>query len=353
MPPVAASESDPRPRFQTYLWYLEAFDSAARYTHGRRPYLSQDATLRGIATSVRAAPSCVGLNRRSDADVAQVERSLTNAWGTELLLTFTRDVATEDELLRLTNNWSIVQAYYVSYHAIQALLVASGQPRPTSHSTTQRQYASFWVDHARDLRPWSLAVGPSGPVNHPPGHIPDLSVQPWRTVSDSNCWDVALKALDTTRRIAVLEAISERRRREQAARRRNWRDEEVARHEAGRRSRREPTFPLPLLTPAQKTDVANRVRAFTVLDYLYRLRIRTNYEDADVFAVGPVSQQASEELQRHLRNLVSGLLLAHEIHIRQLVGRPVMERMLRRWLEGHIPSGRPLGVGRRVDAILA
>jgi hypothetical protein len=290
---------------------------------------------------------------RADIDSAQVERSLTNAWGTELLLTFTRDVATEDELLRLTNNWSIVQAYYVAYHAIQALLVSTGQPRPTGHSITQRQYASFWVHHARDLCPWSLAFGSEGPENMPPAHAANPGVQPWQTVDSVNCWDIACRALDTTRRSVVSEAISDKRHHERSARRKAWRDEEASRQSVGRRARREPAYPLPRLTAAQKADVVTKVRSFTLLDYLYRLRIRTNYEDADVFAVGPSTQAESEKLQRHLRNVVSGLLLAHELHIRQLLGRPTMEKIIQRWLQGHIPSGRELGMARRVDLILA
>ena len=353
MPPSTSRQAEEAPRFQTHLWYLEAFDLSATFTHGRKPYTSHDATLRGIGATVRVAPSCAHLNRRADADVAQVERSLTNAWGTELLLTFTRDVATEDELLRLTNNWSIVQAYYVGYHAMQALLVASGQARPTTHAGTQRQYASFWINQARDLRPWSLAVDSNGPVNSPPGHTPDLGVQPWKTVNESNCWDIAFKAIDTTRRSSVSDALSDRRRREQAQRRKAWGEDEAGRLKLGRRPRREPIVPLPILTAAQKLEVATKVRPFTLLDYLYRLRIRTNYEDADVFAVGPASQQDSENLQRHLRNLVSGRLLAHELHICQLLGRPAMDRLIRRWLQDHIPSGRMHGLARRVDLILA
>ena len=58
----------------------------------------------------------------------QVEASLRNAWGTELLLALGGSLGADDELIRLMNNWAVVQAYYCCYHGAQALLAARSEP---------------------------------------------------------------------------------------------------------------------------------------------------------------------------------------------------------------------------------
>jgi hypothetical protein len=44
--------------------------------------------------------------------------------GTELLLSLGSEYASEDEFVRIANNWAAVQAYYVTYHAFQAAQAA-------------------------------------------------------------------------------------------------------------------------------------------------------------------------------------------------------------------------------------
>ena len=50
----------------------------------------------------------------------------------------------EDELIRVSNNWSVVQSYYIIYHSTQALAGARCFPRPTSHIKTQKIFSNLW-----------------------------------------------------------------------------------------------------------------------------------------------------------------------------------------------------------------
>ncbi len=108
--------------------------------------------LNALASRVSASPS-MATTLPESIDEDQVRRSLANAWGTELLLALSSRYATDDEFVRLANNWAVIQAYYVVYHATQALAVAKGFPRPDSHPKTQNQYLSFWVPRPLDLTP--------------------------------------------------------------------------------------------------------------------------------------------------------------------------------------------------------
>jgi hypothetical protein len=66
----------------------------------------------------------IGDSPQGKPDIEAVRRSLSNALGTELLLSLGSEYASEDEFVRIANNWAAVQAYYVTYHAFQAAQAA-------------------------------------------------------------------------------------------------------------------------------------------------------------------------------------------------------------------------------------
>lgn len=190
--------------------------------------------------------------------------------------------ASEDELARLANNWSAVQSYYVAYHAFQAYLQANGEARPQSHPKTQTMFADRWAARALDLPPWSFSAGDGVFRNGPAGRGVDLSVHPWKNCDTTNCWDIAGIALKSTRDDAVAAAMRKRRETKRTTARREWQREETNRIAAGRRARKVSEFALPHLSATEKADVQRRVRPFKPMDYLYRLRVQSNYEDSTV-----------------------------------------------------------------------
>lgn len=78
-------------------------------------------------------------NPKTCLDHDQVCSSLKNAWGTELLIDIGKNFITEPELIKLSNNWTTVQTYYVLYHSTQAVAVAKNIDRPQDHPITQKQ----------------------------------------------------------------------------------------------------------------------------------------------------------------------------------------------------------------------
>jgi len=285
-------------------------------------------------------------------DLSQVQTSLVNAWGTELLLAFGGQLASEEELLRLMNNWAVVQAYYVGYHAVQALLAARGQKRPESHPKTQAQFAALWADRTLQLPPWTLASCDGGWCNPPPQHAIDDSLSQWSRCDSHSCWSLAAKALRTTREEVVPERLSAARDRKRVANRKAWREEEQRRVDMGKRPHKEPDWPRPQLTAAEKREVHGKVRSYTVLDYLYRLRIKTNYEDAGMFIEGPEDHLSSRNVHNDLVAIAGCTLLVHELHIAAAVGRDQLLEWVDAWL-GPNAHGQQLGLVLRRDLIVS
>jgi hypothetical protein len=329
--------------FLTHANYLRALASEA----GRTMLMSDTKALNGLATWVSASVSMADA-RPASIDHDQVRRSLANAWGTELLLALSGRYAHDDEVLRLANNWAVVQAYYVVYHATQALAVAKGFPRPDSHPKTQNQYLSFWVRRPFDISPWTLGADASGWRNCPTGKTIDPTIHVWTGCSSSTQLSLAAKAYRTTRDDAVAEAVERLREKKRAERRKAWLTEETTRIDKGRKPRKEPTWPKPHLTAAERQGADARVPPHSLIHYLYRLRIKTNYVDSAMFTDGPPDEASSAVVHRDLRYIAAATLLVYELHIGPLVGISRLRRYADDWLASNAPAGgKPVGLQLR------
>ena len=232
--------------FKTHAGYLHALSYLCGYTNFRRdPQVSA-----ALAARIRAEASYQQTVVRQGFDNDQIRRSLNSAWGSELLLVISGTYAPE-ELQGVSNTWVAIQAYYACYHAIQALIVARGHPRPTTHPTTQRMFIDAWVTPPRNMPPWSLGAGNGTYLNVPQGHAINEGVHAWAALDAAVAIDVAAKAFRTTRDDSVVEAKKNERLKKQKANRKEWFDKEVQRLAANKRARKEPPFPLPRLTAAE------------------------------------------------------------------------------------------------------
>jgi hypothetical protein len=327
--------------FRTHSNYLRAF---ARLTDNQSTSVDRDIyeLLKERILQADALPQ----RHQGMVDLSQVAACLHIAWGTEAILLASRAID-EEGLIRLSNNWSVIQGYYILYHCIQALHVAKGHPRPQSHPTSQNLFYDYWSARMICLPPWSLAFGVDGARNLPAGHRPDISIHPWSSCIGNNIYDLALKALMTTRREALSEKRHERRIQKQKQNRRSWREEEEDRLSRGRRPRKVPSFPLPILTGQDKRLLDGGLRPYTIMDYLFRLRIKTNYEDSNMFTDGPEDDFSSRQIRNELCLIASGTLFLHELAIYSLVDGPTFLSWVDEWIRRNNPQGAAQGVAVR------
>lgn len=332
--------------FQTHANYLRAFSMLAGFSFPG----SASAMRASLAERVSASPTFTGLQQRQ-ADLPQIRRSLANAWGAEMLLALPSKYASEDALRRLANNWGTAQLYYVMYHATQALFVAAGSPRPEDHSVTRRVFENYWCERALQLPPWSFAAA-SGGYRNGPGRPLDERMHAWARCTSETCWDIAAKALRTTREDALPGAVRARRERKRAAELAAWRAAEAERVARGRRARTAPRLGLPRLTTDEHREVESRLRPYTLMDYIWRLRVKTNYEDATMFTDGPQDDVSAASVHRDLVSLAEATLLVTELHIRQLIGAPTLRRLVDGWVSTNVPRSVRLGLAIRRDFVV-
>jgi hypothetical protein len=284
-----------------------------------------------------------------DSDLAR--RCLVNAWGTELLMVLGASMIGDDELVRLSDNWGAVQCYYVVYHATQAVAAARGFVRPDSHTKTQKMFADMWTQPSHDIAPWSLAACSGGVKNLPPTVPGDEGIHVWSFCTDLTRWGLACKALRTTREDLLRDAVGKKRDSKRTALKKAWKLQEADRQTARKKPRVEPRFPLPRLTVAEKVSVEASVRPVTVIDYLYRVRIRTNYEDSAMFTDGPTDPTASGVVRADLCMIAGTSLFLAELQVACLAGRRTFRQWTEEWVESKLPRGMQLGLGERAGVL--
>lgn len=333
----------PQESFKTHSNYLRAFVRILGPEFRRGDV---DAC-RALLPRIQALGLC-NVAQRNQIDRVILRRSLHNAWGTELLISAGEQWFQDEEIIAVSNNWTVVQAYYVLYHATQAYSIAKGQERQESHPATQRCFAAFWADRNVNLAPWTMGACNTGNRNIPNGVVINAQQHVWANCDDGNCWSIACKALKTTWEHEIVEPrYAAKREALKAQKKRKWQDDEDARLARGRRARKKPKFGLPNLTPAQKADVKEASRTATIMDYLYRLRIRANYEDSTMFTEGPDFEGASAEVRQNLAAIAAASLFVHECSICALVGRRTFVEWVDAWINGHQMAGVARGLAAR------
>jgi len=343
----ASRQDDAGIVFKTHANYLRAFATlAAGSIHNRA-----DEIYDRCATRIERS-GCLPTKQLA-AGLEQVQTSLQHAWGTELLMSLSTRISNEDELVRLANTWLAVQAYYCIYHGTQAVVVAGGHQRPISHPKTQQHFCNVWGSRDISVEPWTLLATANGLRNLPGGVEIDRDVKPLRLFEPTAAWSLACKALETTRKKLVDEALKTARVEKRHDEKRRWETEETARIRAGRRPRKTPRRTLPILTPQEQNTRKDAVRPTSLLDYLYRLRLRTNYVDAAMFVEGPSEPAESIEVRKCLRILAGTTLLLCEMAVMRRVGKATFIKWMLDWKNTNVPSTVTGGLVARVETLTA
>jgi hypothetical protein len=324
--------------FRTHQHYLEAFAylAANENRFPRDAYVDIKERFKQNRITTRIPQNTI--NRE------QLKRALENAWGTELLLLMSHKFVREDEIIRLSNNWNVIQAYYAIYHATQALIVGKGIERPESHTKTQKLYVDIWGRLPIDFAPWSLTMGADG------CSINDLMIDPsihqWTSVNSGTCWSIACKALQSTRTDAIYEYCKIAREDKRKTLRKDWKQK----HSGKTIKPKEPEFRLPRLTAGEKTQIDQQTRHYSIMDYFYRLRIRCNYVDSSMFADGPEEPHDSIGVRVAIIKIVSTTLFATEIMLCSTKeGITLLSDWADKWAKKSVPQEMKFGVGGRIN----
>jgi hypothetical protein len=278
--------TDEEHEFSTYLHYVESIAGLIREHHATPASALRDP---GVVTSLSRISS------NSDADRKATRNFLFNAWSTELSLRVARLLG--DEAIRYANHWAPVQAYYAVYLSAQALYASSGT-KPSKHASALRVLSND-IKQGRlgAPAPWCVTCicetdAGAGGFDALPAGASLSKVSTLATPTRDRWWSLYALALRTTR-VRLL-------------------DERCQDWKKSQKRKRTPK--------AERERLDKSLWRTTLFDFLYRMRLRSNYRDADAMISGQLEDHQAKAFHDGIVELVDRSLLLLEAHTRLHLG---------------------------------
>lgn len=229
-----------------------------------------------------------------------LRRFLIIAWNTEYLSK--SNISPEIEIIKISNQWRPIQAYYSIYSAGEAVSYVLDGTLVESHSKCIAKLNSFFVDRVR-MRPWCFCYSGSTRKGVVSKNLPS-DVTPVNNLS---------------RRSAHADIIATCVRAEH----RNRIDEfEPRKLSITQRKRGEKKLLKVDYNPGYTT----------LLNFLYRLRIKSNYKDAEIF-ISDSPDEYIKKFSENLASIVNATLLLFEIIIVRRWGKDNFIRLAESYLK--------------------
>lgn len=257
-------------------------------------------------------------------------RYLRIAWQTELAARV--GDALDDQVLRRVAAQTLpVQAYYAVFNAARAFTLVAGAPAST-HTSVHKDFATQRAGRAAG--PWAVSLRGN------PDQLESCTLSPqiglvssFNTMERSHApEDYVAASLRMTRRWKV----------------------ELERNEWLKKNKKKDGTPYTKLPSGKPAELAIGLRPTTVMDFLYELRRRTNYETTDEYG----SDASDDDVARFHDGLLylahSGLLI-YEVMIARYVGLENLREVSNDWQQSvrRVGPWAAASLTERIDAIAA
>ena len=257
-----------------------------------------------------------------------VGRLLRIAWQTELAARVSN--AYDDDMLRRVAAQTLpVQSYYAVFNAARAMTAAAG----TACSTHQAVHRDFQSQRAPySYRSWGVTLAGD------PKSLTDCIFSPQIAIP----YSFNLMELSHEAEQYVCAALRMARRWKIALLRDDWLRKNPLKN-GGNRKR---------LPAAERAKIVTNLRPTTLMDFLYELRRRSNYEGTDEY--GADAEDANVELfHRGLLHITDMGLLHYEVMLVQYIGLEAYEKEILTWSRSaaKVGSWATKAVERRLEAV--
>lgn len=259
-----------------------------------------------VAEARRAGPARA-LDRRS-------ARQLRIAWQTELAARV-NDQVDDDMLRRVSAQTLPVQAYYAVFNAARAATSTRGTGCNT-HQAVHRDYQAQRVRNGQ--RSWGVTL--KGDPQDPAKCV----------VSPSICVPAGFNPMELSHRPEeyVFAALRMTRRWQLDAARSSWL----------KNAKTAKGLPRKQLPSTERLRLVADVRPTTILDFMYELRARTNYEGVEEYG-SDADDSAVEQFHSGLLHLSDLGLLHYETDLAVTIGVPAYEAEVQDWVRSTAKVG--------------
>ncbi len=238
---------------------------------------------------------------KSILDNKLIRRFLVIAWNTEYL---TRtNVSQEIDIIKVSNQWRVIQAYYSIYSAGEAVVYVLDGVLVESHAKCISKLNNFFVDR-KHVSPWSFAYMGSIRQGFVSKNFPS-NAKPVNNLSRLEMENVDLVA--TCLRAEHRNRIDD------------YEPQKLSKKQ--KKEGQKKTF-----------KIDHKPGYTTILNFLYRLRIKSNYKDAEIFTVDSPDEYV-KQFNKDLVFIVDVTLLLFELIIIRRWGKVSFVRLAEDYLK--------------------
>lgn len=286
-------EEDRTRRFQVNKNYLVALSQHLHERYGA----GLEASSEGLLREARQLEGFSRIQRNVSVDVGACRSALSLSWTGPIQL----ELASWSQVqfnLPYTNAWAPVHAYYAVYGAARAWLVAQGQTT-TSHSSTLKAIGSEVLSRHLYPAPWNVSCsGCCHDRSHsfhgsPDGLTPAAPRLLLETPAPTTFWPRYMKMLETTRKHVLQQRYDD------------WKKQHGKKR----------------ISMERKLEISEAVPPTTVFDFLWRLRVRSNYHGIEHFLMTNVPDSWHQEFYEAIRLLTHLSSLLFDCWLAQKMGR--------------------------------
>ena len=306
--PISPDEVDRTRRFQVHHFYVVGIAEYLSVTYGQ----SVDETIAGLLKAQKFLPAFGKIQTRRDIDEHRLSQFLTLAWGSELQLRLSG--LQDSSVLRYSNAWAPVHAYYAVFMSAQAWFAAMNFVEMVDNHTGSLNLLSNQVtQRAIFPSPWNVTCAGCPDLHttafsgHPDGSRIAEKVEPLSRPTFDAFWPRFGMLLHTTRDRRLKRNFGE------------WKRQ---------RNRKR-------LHRCDKERIAQKLPATTLFDFFWRLRVRANYRDVRAFLMSSVEDSWHDEFYQCVLLTTECTCTLLQCLIASYVGKTEMDRLMREFVRAH------------------
>ena len=287
-------------RFDVYEYYLENWVDFIN-----QKYKNFDNYIKFVIDKTRTVQG------RKNIDTSYLKRFLFIGWNTEYLLSY-NDKGANTDILRINNQWKPIQAYYSVYSLAESAIYCLDS-KTENHSICLKKISEYLVNKngLKSLEPWTFAFTGYHGNKNVPRTINPINFPPRLTIPN------ALKRI----KISPIESIACCLQAEHCNKIDEWKKPKggVYKYKYN-----------PGLT--------------TIFHFLYRLRIKSNYKDAELFMV-----EAPDEKIKTFSNNLTFLVASTNALLEILIIRKLGKKKFLELTETFLKKNKGAQIGKRLD----
>lgn len=264
-------------------------------------------------------------------NIDRVRSLLLNSWNSELLLNLPSLL--KEDFLKFSNHWSPVQSYYSMYLSLRALILSKNINARGDHATTLRIVSSNFIQGEKIFPfPWNILLGSSSfqGMQGSSSSIKSINTleNPFYFRNNLNkLQDSICLFIRTTRERIIKEKCQA------------WKECNPLKNKPRKR-----------LSPGIKNSISKSTPPTSVFDCFYRLRIRSNYKDVDIFILGSSSPE-NRHYFNALCNITDKTLFVIETYLCRYLGRKKIFVIINDYLQNDtlgISKSLKYGINKRI-----